>query len=184
MAASGLMSPPPAPPPAAPVAAGNSGDEARALASSIAQLRTDLAALRTSVEGGTKVTNGQFSRISERFDRIERAQAEPVAKLAKAIEALERLEKRGDIAARDTTGSVLPAQAPAPISAAQQPPLVDGWVVRDVYRGMAIIQGRRFGTMEVEPGDTIPGVGRVEAIRKQEGRWVVVTSKGLIASAR
>ena len=26
----------------------------------------------------------------------------------------------------------------------------------------------------------VPGLGRIEAIRKQDGRWVVVTSKGLI----
>jgi hypothetical protein len=26
----------------------------------------------------------------------------------------------------------------------------------------------------------VPGVGRVDAIRKQDGHWVVVTSKGLI----
>ena len=34
-------------------------------------------------------------------------------------------------------------------------------------------------------GDALPdlaGVGRVDAIRKQDGRWVVVTSKGLIVS--
>jgi hypothetical protein len=31
----------------------------------------------------------------------------------------------------------------------------------------------------------VPGVGRVDAIRRQDGRWVVVTPKGLIvASAR
>jgi hypothetical protein len=34
--------------------------------------------------------------------------------------------------------------------------------------------------MEVEPGDNLPGLGRIEAIRRQDGRWVVVTSKGVI----
>jgi hypothetical protein len=139
-------------------------------------LRTDLAALRTSVEASTKVVNGQFAKISERF---ERAQAEPAAKIAKAIEALERIEKRADVASKDITGSVTPPAASPP-----QPQLVEGWVLRDVYRGAAMIQGRRFGMLEVEPGDTIPGLGRVEAVRKQDGRWVVVTSKGLIVSPR
>jgi hypothetical protein len=36
--------------------------------------------------------------------------------------------------------------------------------------------------LEVYAGDPIPGLGRVDAIRKQDGRWVVVTSKGLIVA--
>ena len=37
-----------------------------------------------------------------------------------------------------------------------------------------------MGVIEVEPGDVVPGLGRIEAIRRQDGHWVVVTSKGLI----
>jgi hypothetical protein len=46
-----------------------------------------------------------------------------------------------------------------------------------------LIQGR-IGLIEVEVGDPLPGGGRVEAIRRQDGRWVVVTSKGLILAAQ
>jgi hypothetical protein len=60
-------------------------------------------------------------------------------------------------------------------------PTVEGWVLRDVGHGGALIEGRR-GIFEIYAGDSIPGVGRVDAIRKQDGRWVVVTSKGLIVS--
>ena len=60
--------------------------------------------------------------------------------------------------------------------------IVDGWVVRHVSRGVAVIQGRRIGAIEVEAGDVVPGVGRIESIRRQDGRWVVVTSNGLITS--
>ena len=35
---------------------------------------------------------------------------------------------------------------------------------------------------EVYAGDLVTGLGRVDAIRKQDGRWVVVTSKGLIVA--
>ena len=41
-----------------------------------------------------------------------------------------------------------------------------------------------MGIIEVDQGDMVPGLGRVDAIRKQDGRWVVVTSKGLIVSPR
>ncbi len=55
--------------------------------------------------------------------------------------------------------------------------------MRDVRRGTALIEGR-MGLIEVDQGDVVPGLGRVDAIRKQDGRWVVVTSKGLIMPPR
>jgi hypothetical protein len=60
-------------------------------------------------------------------------------------------------------------------------PTLEDWVLRDVGYGGALIGGRR-GTYEVYAGDTIPGLGRVDAIRRQDGRWVVVTSRGLIVA--
>ena len=60
-------------------------------------------------------------------------------------------------------------------------PTVEGWVLRDVANGSALIESRR-GMYEVYAGDPIPGLGRVDAIRRQDGHWVVVTSKGLIVA--
>ena len=116
----------------------------------------------------------QFTRIGERVDRIDRTQAEPVAKLTKALEALER--RRSDATGCDRAGR---SRSPAPAQPARQPGSVEGWVLRDVQRGTAVIEGR-MGLIEVDQGDVVPGLGRIEAIRKQDGRWVVVTSKGLI----
>ena len=92
---------------------------------------------------------------------------------------------------KDVTGSVAPPSAAASTpsaspNAAAKPevarlPTVEGWVLRDVGHGGALIENRR-GVFEIYAGDSIPGVGRVDAIRKQDGRWVVVTSKGLIVS--
>lgn len=59
--------------------------------------------------------------------------------------------------------------------------MLDGWVLRDVGRGGALIEGRG-GLYEVYAGDPVPGLGKVDAIRKQDGRWVVVTTKGLVVS--
>jgi hypothetical protein len=59
-----------------------------------------------------------------------------------------------------------------------------GWSVRDVYRNAALIQGTKLGMMEVSPGDNVPGLGRIHSIRQQDGRWVVVTSRGIIAQPR
>jgi hypothetical protein len=68
----------------------------------------------------------------------------------------------------------------ADYKAAEKPPIVDGWVLTSVgRRGNAIVASRN-GYYEVYPGDPLPGVGRVQDIRYQGGRWVVVTPKGLI----
>jgi hypothetical protein len=60
-------------------------------------------------------------------------------------------------------------------------PTLDNWVLQDVNRGGALIEGRR-GLFEVYAGDVVPGLGRIDAVRRQDGRWVVVTSKGLIVA--
>jgi len=63
---------------------------------------------------------------------------------------------------------------------AEKPPIVDGWVLTSVgRRGNAIVASRN-GYYEVYPGDPLPGVGRIQDIRYQDGRWIVVTPKGLI----
>lgn len=167
----------------APVAvAKDTRPDVHALQESLTQLKTELAALRTSVEAGTRSTNAQFVKIGDKIgERVDRAQADPAAKLTKALEALDRIDRRTEVAARETTASIAPP-APTPAAVTPAAPSVPGWVVRDVYRGTAILQGR-LGVIEVEAGDMLPGVGRIEAIRRQDGRWIVVTSKGWITSS-
>ena len=168
------------------VASGRPGLEntIQALKENVLQARVDLAALKVSIDAGNRSASAQFTRIGERIDRIERIQAEPVAKLNKAIETLERLS-RADAAtqSKDVTGSIAPPPPPGAGPNQLGKLGVEGWVVRDVRRGTALIEGR-VGIIEVEQGDVVPGLGRVDAIRRQDGRWVVVTSKGAILSAR
>jgi hypothetical protein len=181
LAAYGLARPGPAP----AVAAGRPGlEEIQALKENVLQARVDLAALKVSIDSGNRSASAQLTRIGERIDRIERTQAEPAAKLNKALEALDRLS-RADAAAqsKEVTGSVAPPSPPGAGPNQLGKLGVEGWVVRDVHRGTALIEGR-MGIIEVDQGDVVPGLGRVDAIRKQDGRWVVVTSKGVILSAR
>src|SRR5947209_20628838 len=88
--------------------------------------------------------------------------------------------RAADVLSPATAATAPPlAPVPAPVAA-----IVPGWAVRDVYRGVAMLQSGLGGMVEVEPGDVLPGLGRIEAIRRQDGRWVVVTSKGTITSMR
>jgi hypothetical protein len=147
------------------------------LKENIVQARVELAALKVNMDGGIRNASAQFTKLGERIERLERMQGEPTVKLSKAIDTLERLV-RGEAGAH-TTGSITAAAAASPAPG----PVVEGWVVREVQRGTALIEGRT-GLIEVDKGDTVPGLGRVDAIRKQDGRWVVVTSKGVILSPR
>ena len=179
LAAYGLARPGPAP----SVSAGRTNlDEIQALKENVVQARVELAALKVSVDSANRNASAQFTRIGERIERIERIQAEPTTKLNKAVEMLDRISRGdGGQQPKEVTGSV----APPPANGPNQPPKsgLEGWVVRDVHRGTALIEGR-MGIIEVEQGDLVPGLGRVDAIRKQDGRWVVVTSRGLITSGR
>ena len=172
--------------PAAPTA------DARALKEQIARLHADIAALKASIDASARSASAQSIKLGDRLDRFEKTQAEPFARLAKLTDAVDRIERRTPTmsvaaAAHDITGSVASlAPAPqlegAPETRLATPPKLEGWHVRSVYNGAALIQSRVGGVMQVEPGDNLPGLGRVEAIRRQDGKWVVVTSKGLIAS--
>lgn len=165
-----------------------------ALDASVARIDADLVALKANVEHSTKTGVGQFNRTNDRLDKLEKAQAEPMAKIAKLSETVDKLRATPPAApaqaaaapapAKETTGSIAPAQvatAAAPKPEVGRLPTIEGWRLRNAANGGALIEGRD-GLYEVYPGDPIPGVGRVDAIRRQDGRWVVVTSKGLIVA--
>jgi hypothetical protein len=86
--------------------------------------------------------------------------------------------RRPQSAAGDVTGSIPDAHA---MVATPQLPTIEGWVLRNVYGGTAVVEGSP-GLIQVMPGDSLPGVGRIETIKRQDGRWVVVTSQGLIVT--
>lgn len=172
-----------------------------ALDASVARIDADLVALKANVEQSSKTGVSQINRTNDRLDKLEKAQAEPMAKIAKLSETVDKLRATPPAApaqaaaaapTKETTGSIAPTQlataaaAPAPVAAAPKTdvgrlPTVEGWRLRNAANGGALIEGRD-GLYEVYPGDPIPGVGRVDAIRRQDGRWVVVTSRGLIVA--
>jgi len=157
-----------------------------ALEEQVMKLDAELAALK-------KLGAAQSAKLNDRIDRAEKAQAEPAAKLAKLSEAVEKLRATPPPAPapapvasvappKETTGSIQPpVPTPAPKPEIARLPTVEGWTLRDIANGGALIEGRQ-GIFEVYAGDPVPGLGRVDAIRRQDGRWVVVTSKGLIVA--
>jgi hypothetical protein len=149
----------------------------------------ELSALKTNLEAATRNLNNQFAKLTDRLDRIERAETEPNPRLAHIGEAVDRLEKdwRNAMAssaapvAVETTGTI-PKNPPAPAEAERPEKILPDWILHAVRGNRALVENRRGNIFEVTGGSVLPGLGRVEAIKRQGDDWVVVTARGTIAS--
>jgi hypothetical protein len=147
-----------------------------------------LSALKTYVEGAARNANNQFATLANRLDRIERTQAEPNVKLARIAEAVDRLEKerKSGVAAATAPAAATPeitgtvSNSPAPSAEAK---ILPNWILHGVRGRHALVENRHGDLFEITDDSTLPGVGRVEGIKRQDGQWVVVTARGLITSA-
>jgi hypothetical protein len=152
---------------------------AKALKSELAELN----AMKSAVDGATHYANSQFTAISERLERVEQAQIDP-AQLAHIADAVDRLGKLS-AASPETTGSIALVAPPAlaaaaPAEAKTTDRLLEDWVLEDVHGNRALVASRYGGEYLVTPGSTLPGVGRVDAVKRQDGQWVVLTARGMI----
>jgi hypothetical protein len=168
------------PPASAAVAGTAEGHDASA--SLKAQL-AELTALKASLDRVNRSANAQFAKIGQRLDSLEHAQAAPAAKLAHMADALDRLEKQHP-AAPDVTGSIAGNARPKPSEPSLSGPVLSSWIVEEVRNGRAMVESRYGDLFVVGAGSVLPGLGRVEQIARQDGRWVVVTASGLITSPR
>jgi len=176
--------------------AGNT--EIRNLRETVVQLRKqvsgvseNLDGLRTAVDLSSKATNDRFGRFGENLDRIERVSSSSTVKLDRLAQAQapapvasqpqtssQAMPMMASVAAPEVTGSVSPSErTSAPRKA------VKGWSVRQAYEGIAILQSPN-GVIEAVLGQQVPGLGRIEEIRNENGRLVVETSGGVVYSPR
>jgi hypothetical protein len=165
-----------------------------------AETGASIAGLADKVENMQREPAAKLSEVIERLDRIEH-QIAPLATaslgaaskpaqpaVAQAKPPLENAHGQRKIGGRgDAFGPSKNPTAPGvprPLGslAANTTQLITNWVVRDVYGGVAVVESPR-GSMEVAPGELIPGAGTVKSIERRGGGWIVITSRGLIDSA-
>jgi hypothetical protein len=172
--------------------ASSAAAETSALQATVAQLNGEIATLKAGLGTAQRSATAQLGKLTERLDRTEKAQAEPTAKLARLTETVDRLEKR-----QQQVAAAAPA-VPANVTASSDPditgsinpykeesrlPVAEGWRLRDFYSGRAVVEARNGMLFEVGPGSNLPGLGRVEAIKRENGRIVVVARNGLIVAS-
>jgi hypothetical protein len=165
--------------------------EQKAMQRTIARLGTELSTLKSSLDTASKSAHAQTAQLT----KLSEALNEKFAANVKAKEALAqaRAEVTGSISAPQTTtmqaktelAPPLPQARPQQIAAVEtqaRPQVVPDWRVRGAARGAVLVESRGE-IYEVVPGVSLPGLGRVESIRRVDGRWIVQTPKGLIISS-
>ena len=157
-----------------------------------------IAELAGKVEQMQREPAAKLSQVIERLDRIEHQIAAPLATaslgaasapgtaaarkpaqlaVAPAKPPLEnahgqrKIGGRGDAfdPSQNPTAPGVPRPLGSLASAASTPQLITNWVVRDVYDGIALVESPR-GSIEVAPGEIIPGAGTVKSIERRGAR--------------
>lgn len=161
----------PAPPPAKPNTA--LLEENHALQRSVAKLNKDLTTLKANVEVAARDSKTQIAKVTASLsDRLDKA-----------------MDVTGSISKPTTSPATTAAAVPSPAIAAPaplpqpRPSIVQGWTVREARNGRVWVENRG-DLYAVAPGVPLPGLGRVETIRRDGDSLVVVTTKGLITEAQ
>lgn len=158
-----------------------------------------IAELAGKVENIDREPAAKLSQVIERLDRIERQIAAPTATASLGAasapgaaakpplgnaEGQKKMGGRGDAfdPSQNPTAPGIPRPLGSPASAST-PQLITNWVVRDAYNGIALVESAH-GSIEVAPGEIVPGAGTVKSIERRGSGWIVITSRGLIDSAR
>jgi hypothetical protein len=134
------------------------------------EMKLDLAALsviKSDLDTASRNTTSQFAKIADHLDKLDQRTA----------------------MASETTGSIASQSGVAPASGTPDVPkltdrILQDWVVQDVQNGRALVESRYGGVFDVGAGSTLPGVGRVDTIKRQDGQWLVLTERGTITSGR
>ena len=147
-------------------------DAVDALRTSIGQLAGEIKALKDGVGGGSRATADGLASLEDRLAGAERAQADLTAQIASLTSGLSH-EAVADVSpvSPEITGSITRANLP----------VASDWVLWRVRNGRALVQGNG-GYFEVVPGSQLPGLGLVQRIVKEDGRWVVMTRTAVIAA--
>jgi hypothetical protein len=149
-------------------------EENKAMQQSVARLTKEIASLKSSLETANKSASTQIAKITERLNRENAGVTGSVAPAQSAQPAPQAAAPLP--AKRPETGPAEPQQS-------ARPTVLTDWSIRETRDGYIYVQGHG-DVYQVVPGAPLPGLGPVEQIKRQDGRWLIVTPKGIIVSMR
>jgi hypothetical protein len=148
-------------------------DERKAMQQSIAHLSKEVASLKTNLEAASKTAQNLAAKTADRLAAM--------AEITGSISSPQTLPAAG--------AQTTPMPPPRPAQEALAPPpmrpavVLPDWTIRMARDGMALVQGH--GELyQAVLGAPLPGLGPVQTIKREDGRWVVVTPRGIIVSSR
>jgi hypothetical protein len=148
-------------------------EQNKAMQQSIATLNKEIAALKTNFDQASKAAHTQIAKISGRLEH-------------------QGAEITGSIAAPQTVAAAplaeaVPLPRPALRVAAVEPqahlPVVASWTIHDTHGGYVFVENHGE-VYQAQLGAPLPGLGPVQSIKRQDGRWIVLTPRGIIVSMR
>ncbi|MBQ0824883.1 hypothetical protein KBI52_32250 [Microvirga sp. HBU67558] len=178
------------------------------LSTDLDALRETVVAFKDVEHTASTSSASEQTKLTDRIERLTASLQEPATKMSGLEDRLDRMESQilttlAGLSAKPAAPTTPPVteaalkeeapapkpeavalkpESPAPKPARSEP--VDGWVLREVYDGAALVENRNRRLYEVMPGGILPGVGRIEGIERRGARWVVVTDKGFIGTYR
>lgn len=179
-------------------------EERKAMQQSIAHLSKEIITLKSSVEAANKTAHTQIAKMSDKIsdklnekindkvnekiaERLSRERAEITGSISapQTVPAASTPAPAPQVAAPQVTAPLPPPRPPQRVAAVEnpQPPIIPGWSVRMARDGYALVEGHG-DIYQVVPGVPVPGLGTVQQIKRQDGRWVVVTPRGIVVSMR
>jgi hypothetical protein len=180
--------------------------DAESLAANVGALAKGIDTLKSDVGTARIDASASIARLEERLHEVKlAAMAEPARLGDPTLQVVTQLgypdiaQVHARVAAASepaqpaTTGG-LPQAEPAPQASvevsfnkpkarAKAAKPISGWLVHNAREDFALVQSEG-AHYEVRPGELLPGVGIVRAIKKRGEQWVVLTSKGMITEAR
>jgi len=153
-------------------------EENSQLQKSVARLSKEVAALKTTVETTSKDSAARFAKLNDRLE--------------KPPETTGSISKQAAVAPQPTPPVSMPSTEPTPLPQSRPAgaqleqrrplPIIQGWTIYQVRNGVAWVDngGELFAA---QVGVPLPGLGPVEAVRREGSQWIVVTPRGVISSA-
>ena len=152
-------------------------EENAQLQKSVGRLTKELAALKTTVEATSKESAARFAKLNDRLDKPP----ETTGSISKqAVVAPPAVPPAPMLATEPTP---LPQARPVGAQQERRPlPIIEGWTIYQIRNGVAWVDngGELFAA---QVGAPLPGLGPVQAVRREGAQWIVVTPKGVISSA-
>jgi hypothetical protein len=122
--------------------------------------------------------------VRQKLEQLTAGQQEMAQKIA-SLQALQQDSKQKESSQLSAPAAPLPFRKNERTVAAPQAPrwILRDWWISHARNGYVYVQGHGE-VYRVVPGTPLPGLGAVEQIKRENGRWVVMTPKGIIASMR